>query len=146
MVLSQSFSRGARLWRRRLLIAAAAFPFAFALALFAMPIPPGDLPMASSSPVNPLTGEWRKLAASSCGELYPDQLIFQENGIYFGRRDPAGTFTSWDAGKYELLGPGQVRLSTANDAILPYRYSLDGDVLTFEDGEKCVFRYQRTKL
>lgn len=146
IVLSQSLSRVVRIWRRRFLIAAAGFPFSFAVALFAMPLPPGDLSMASSSPVNPLTGEWRKLTASSCGELYPDQLIFQENGIYFGRRDPAGTFTTWDAGKYELVGPEQVRLSTANDAILSYRYSLVGDLLTFEDGQKCVFRYQRTKL
>ncbi len=146
IALSQSLSRVARIWRRRFLIAAACFPFAFAVALFAMPIPLGDLSMASSSPVNPLAGEWQKVTASSCDELYPDHLIFQDNDIYFGRRDPAGTFTTWDAGKYELVGPEQVRLSTANDAILPYRYSLDGDVLTFEDGEKCVFRYQRIKL
>lgn len=132
--------------RRRLLIAAASFHFALGVAVIAMPIPPGDLRMASSSPVSPLTGEWQKVTASSCGDLYPDHLIFQDNGIYFGRRDPPGTFTAWDAGKYEVVGPEQVRLSTANDAILPYRFSLIGDVLTFEDGERCIFRYQRTKL
>jgi hypothetical protein len=144
--LTQFLSGHNRLLRRRWIITAAAFHFAFGMAIFAMPIPPGDLPMTSSKPVSPLTGEWQKTTACSCDELYPDHLIFQDNGIYFGRRDPPGSFTTWDAGKYEVVGPEQVRLSTANDAIIPYRYSLIGDELTFEDGEKCVFRYQRTNL
>lgn len=116
------------------------------MAVLATPMSPGDLPMASSSSVSPLTGEWLKVTACSCGELYPDHLIFQDNGIYLGRRDPPGTFTIWDAGKYELMGPEQVRISTANDAILGYRYSLNGDVLSFEDEQNCVFRYQRTNF
>lgn len=144
LVLSQSLSTSTRFMRRWFWITAATIHFVFGTAVFAAPIPSGDLPMASSSPVNPLTGAWHKLTASRCSELYPDHLIFQDNGIYFGRRDPPGTFTAWDAGKYEVVGSDQVRLSTANDAILPYRYSLDGDMLTFEDEESCSFRYQRT--
>jgi hypothetical protein len=130
-----------RNWRR-LLAAAAACLLAIGAGCTPAPVVIGD-PFMPTDRANPLAGSWDKTTISPCGEFYPDHLEFKENGIYAGRRDPPGTFTTWDAGKYEIAGTGRVRISTANDAIVAYRFTLAGDVLTFVDDDACRVAYRR---
>jgi hypothetical protein len=94
---------------------------------------------------NPLAGSWEKTTVSACSESYPDHLVFKANRIYAGRREPPGTFTTWDAGTYEITGPDRVRISTANDAIVSYGFTIEGDVLTFVDEDACRFAYRRAE-
>jgi hypothetical protein len=90
-----------------------------------------------------LVGSWEKITRTACGETYPDSIQFQEVGLYFGQKNPPGTFTQWDVGTYEIADPKQIRISTANDAIVTYEFSISNDVLTFVDPDDCEFRYRR---
>ena len=92
-----------------------------------------------------LTGIWEKIDVFPTGLPYPDRIVFQENGLYFGQKEPPGTYTEWDVGKFEVEGETRVRLSTANDAIITYEFSLEGDVLTFVDAEQHQLKYRRVK-
>lgn len=71
------------------------------------------------------------------------QARIRDGGLYFGHKDPAGTFTQWDAGTWEMAGSNQIKLSTANDAVISYEWSLSGDLLTFKDAEGCEFQYRK---
>src|SRR5215213_6843159 len=73
---------------------------------------------AMSEAHSQIVGEWEKISRTACGEIYPDSIRFQKNNLYFGRKDPPGTFTQWDVGTYEVVGPEQINISTANDAIV----------------------------
>jgi hypothetical protein len=77
-------------------------------------------------------GAWQR-AGSFADDLYPDRLVFSEKGLYRGEKDELGMFTLWDVGTYDLVSDGEVAISTANDAVVRYRYVLDGDHLTFAD-------------
>jgi hypothetical protein len=92
-----------------------------------------------------LSGNWEKIAGSQCSQIYPDRIEFQERGLYFGHKDPPGTFTWWDVGTYEIVSPTQVKISTANDAIITYDFSIVDDVLTFVDPDKCEFKYRKVR-
>jgi hypothetical protein len=88
-----------------------------------------------------IEGRWRKATATPCSARYPEELEFDGRGIYTGRGN--GDFVVWDAGGWEMLDDGRVRISTANDAEVPYRFTLVGDRLTFHDPEGCEFAYRR---
>ena len=90
-----------------------------------------------------IVGSWEKVSRTVCDEIYPDRISFQENGLYFGLKDPPDTFTKWDVGTYEIIGPDQINISTANDAIVTYRFAIANDTLTFVDFDTCRFRYRR---
>ncbi len=90
-----------------------------------------------------LVGNWKKISRSACDELYPDGIRFQENGLYFGHKNPPGTFTQWDVGTYEIVGPDRINISTANDAIVTYELVISNDTLTFVDPADCQFRYRK---
>lgn len=91
-----------------------------------------------------LAGKWQKLTTEQCSQTYPDDLEFFERGIYTGtQRNPRADFTWWDAGSYEVITDRQVKLSTANDAVKTYQFSITEDVLTFVDQEGCTFQYRR---
>lgn len=92
-----------------------------------------------------LVGNWEKVSRSECSQAYPDSLHFQEGGLYFGQKDPPGTFTLWDAGTYEIVDLEHIKISTANDAIVTYDFSITDDVLGFIDPDGCEFKYQRVK-
>lgn len=96
--------------------------------------------MTSSPPV--LTGAWTKISKERCAELYPDQLEFGSGGLYFGRKEGGG-FSQWDAGTWQLDGADKVRISTANDAIVPYQVTASGDMITFKDPKGCRIQYRR---
>jgi hypothetical protein len=90
-----------------------------------------------------IIGNWEKIAGSPCSQAYPDAIQFQEGGLYFGQKDPPGAFTQWDVGTFEVVGPKQVKISTANDAIVSYGFSILNDVLTFVDPDGCEYSYRR---
>lgn len=90
-----------------------------------------------------LVGNWEKTTVSACSQVYPDTIQFQEGKLYFGQKDPPGTFAQWDVGTYEIVGPQQVKISTANDAIITYEFSISNDVLAFVDPDGCEFKYRR---
>jgi hypothetical protein len=88
-------------------------------------------------------GSWEKITRSSCSNLYPDTIQFKESGIYFGQKDPPGTFIQWDAGTFEVISHKQIKISMANDAIVVYEFSIQNDVLTFIDPDGCEYSYRR---
>ncbi|NQD93802.1 hypothetical protein HP532_14215 [Pseudomonas sp. CrR25] len=91
-----------------------------------------------------LLGAWEKTQQDECAAAYAAHLRFQHNGLYFGRSEPAGAFTWWDGGTWRVTGPGQLALSTANDAIVTYAYRIDDQKLTFTDPSGCRFSYRRS--
>lgn len=92
---------------------------------------------------NPLAGRWMKVARDGCGETYPGSIEFRERGIYAAQPAVAGGFSTWDSGSYELVDARTVRISTANDAVIPYAFTLEGDRLSFVDPDGCRFEYRR---
>lgn len=91
-----------------------------------------------------LVGSWQKVTDSVCSRLYPNLLQFRENGLYFGQMDAQGGYTLWDAGAYQVIEAGTLELSTANDALVRYRFWLADERLMFVDANGCRFEYQRT--
>lgn len=90
-----------------------------------------------------LIGNWTKITHSTCSHLYPDTLQFQETGLYTGQMDLPGEFTLWDVGTFEVIDSEQTKISTANDAIVAYEFSISNDVVTFKDADGCEFSYRR---
>ena len=93
-----------------------------------------------------LVGRWRKFTASKCSEMYPVDLEFREGGTYQGGLGQ-GTqpVVFWDSGEYELLAANQVKISTANDGEIKYRFSIAHGALTFVDPDGCEFQYERVR-
>jgi hypothetical protein len=90
-----------------------------------------------------LTGKWKKVSTEQCGEGYPDEIEFSEGPRYLGKKGPGQGFIWWDAGTYEVTGQNMVKISTATDEQVSYRFTTSGDVLTFVDNNGCEFRYRR---
>lgn len=93
---------------------------------------------------DPLAGTWEKTTQSPCSQAYPDRITFQEKGLYTGEKDPPGTFSTWDVGKYTLIDAQRVKISTASDEIVTYEFSISGDVVTFIDPDGCKFGFRRS--
>jgi hypothetical protein len=93
----------------------------------------------------PLEGNWEKITHSPCSQTYPDTLQFGQGGLYTGHQHDPGAFTLWDAGTFQVAGPGQIRISTANDAIISYKFSLRDNELTFTDPGGCAYKYRRVR-
>lgn len=100
--------------------------------------------MPSNAPGVELVGTWERVEAPACAARYPLHLRLEGNGLYRGRPAPPAQAAWWDLGLWRVTGPGRVAISTANDAVLTYAYSLKGDRLTFTDSEGCRFSYHRT--
>lgn len=100
---------------------------------------PGE---AMSEQTPQLVGNWEKITVSACSQVYPDSIQFQKGGLYYGQKEPPGTFTQWDVGTYVVVDPKHIKISTANDAIVTYKFSILNDVLTFVDPDKCDFQYR----
>jgi len=90
-----------------------------------------------------LIGTWEKLTESPCSQLYPQSLRFEATGNYYGQPALAGGFTLWDTGTFEVAEPTRVKLSTANDAVVAYAFSLAHGVLTFTDAQGCAVSYRK---
>ena len=92
-----------------------------------------------------IIGRWEKLTDSPCSRTYPPALEFQARGLYFGTKADPGDFAQWDVGTFEVVNARQMKISTANDAVITYQYTLEKDVLTFVDEEDCRFQYRRVQ-
>lgn len=90
-----------------------------------------------------LIGTWEKVTDSACSRMYPSQLRFLEDGQYDAQNDPSSSFMIWDVGTYAIADSRQVQISLANDAAITYGFSVENDVLTFEDPDGCEFEYRR---
>ena len=90
-----------------------------------------------------LPGNWHKSSQEPCAAGYATHLRFDANGLYYGSTEPPGGFTWWDQGTWAVKAPGQLALSTANDEVVTYAFSLIGDTLTFTDPANCRFSYRR---
>ena len=97
----------------------------------------------STRSVLPLVGRWKKLPGEGGTSWYPDTLEFRADGTYRGAGPEPGSFVLWDAGAYQPTGSSEVRIATANDAVVTYRYTLAGDNLEFEDSSGCRMLYRR---
>ena len=91
-----------------------------------------------------LTGRWRRVTASSSSVPYPDEISFAPNGLYHGTRGEDGRdFTVWDVGRTDILSDHEIRISTANDKEIVYRFHLAADDLTITDAESAELTYRR---
>lgn len=90
-----------------------------------------------------LIGSWGKQAGDACAAPYPAQLTILTGGHYRGSAATPGEYTVWDVGTWAEPEPGVLALSTANDAVIRYRYSLSGDRLRFEAPDGCSIAYAR---
>jgi hypothetical protein len=90
-----------------------------------------------------LVGKWKKISTADCDASYPHEIEFFERPRYLARKGPGQGFIWWDAGTYEVVDDNQIKISTATDEQVLYRFSLSGDVVTFVDKNGCEFRYQR---
>ncbi|MGH9979590.1 MAG: hypothetical protein ACRD8Z_27680, partial [Nitrososphaeraceae archaeon] len=66
-------------------------------------------------------------------------------GIYAGRKaEGARIISYWDAGAYQIVKEDQVRISTANDEEVNYKFSISAsNILNFVDSNGCEFKYRR---
>ena len=90
-----------------------------------------------------LVGHWTKLPGDACAERYPADIEFRE-ATYLAHKGPGQGFLVWDAGMWDETGPDRVRIGTATDELVEYRYELAGDELRFVDPDGCAFGYQRS--
>ena len=89
-----------------------------------------------------LVGKWKKVSTAQCDKAYPNEIEFFERPRYLAKKGPGQGFIYWDAGGYEVVGKNEVKISTATDAQILYRFSLSGDLLTFVDSDGCEFQYR----
>lgn len=94
--------------------------------------------------VNQLTGSWQKISTNDCSQLYPSTLQFVTDQAYSGQPAPGQEFTLWDVGEYSIISDREIKISTANDAMPTYQYSLSGDILMFLDAKNCEFKYRKS--
>jgi hypothetical protein len=90
-----------------------------------------------------LIGNWERLTDSPCSRVYPKAIEFRDGGLYSGTGMQPGNAPGWDSGTWEIVEPNHIRISTINDAIITYGFSLSGDIVTFVAPDKCEFRYRR---
>jgi hypothetical protein len=89
-----------------------------------------------------LVGTWRKIDSPECATRYPQELEFRE-ATYLARKGPGQGFIVWDAGGYAIVGPGTIKIDTASDEQVVYRFAETHDLVTFTDPSGCEFRYRR---
>lgn len=90
-----------------------------------------------------LQGTWLRGTVSQGSDDYPDRIEFKEKGLYFGKKKEPNTFTCWDVGTYEVVSDNEVRISTANDAVITYQFTMSGDTLRFVDAQGQALEYCR---
>jgi hypothetical protein len=92
-----------------------------------------------------LAGKWKKVSKAECDKGYPDEIEFFERPRYLAKKGPGQGFIWWDAGMYEIVKENEVKISDAADALVAYRFSISGDLLTFVDSNGCEFKYRRAE-
>lgn len=90
-----------------------------------------------------LTGRWQKMTTTDCSTQYPAVIEFKENGLYSTESVPqAVVHPVWDVGTY-VVENDTIRLSTSNDAVIPYRATQADRTLTLNDPQGCTITYQK---
>ncbi len=88
-------------------------------------------------------GKWKKISSVSCAAAYPDDIEFF-TATYLGKKGSSGQrFIVWDAGGYQVLQGDLVKIDTATDQQVLYKYSISQDILTFVDPTGCEFQYRK---
>jgi hypothetical protein len=123
--------------------AASAYFMTIGGALAASPIVPAQ--EHAMTEAEEVVGNWERTEAPPCAAQYPSVLTFQPGGLYRGTPAPPGQFAIWDVGTWKLTPDGAIAISTANDAVIAYRFALSGDELRFEDQAGCRFAYRRVR-
>ena len=90
-----------------------------------------------------LIGTWRKQVGEDCATPYPAELSILSGGQYRGSSPIPGGYTVWDVGTWSEQPGGIVEISTANDAVIRYRFRLGGGELRFQDPQGCTIKYAR---
>jgi hypothetical protein len=125
----------------------ASLPVAFCLgagcAATRMPAP-SEARSQNMSYQSAFVGQWQRITQNQACRQYPQSIDFRVNGQYFGVPAEEGEYTCWDVGTFVVVGPTEVKISTANDAIIPYQCAISGDTLTFTDENGVEIRYRRT--
>jgi hypothetical protein len=94
---------------------------------------------------NAIIGKWTKISNLECSRMYPDDLEFNEKRSYRGLKGlDKNKFTLWDVGSYEILSDHQIKISTANDEVIIYTFSIKDNILNFIDENNCQFQYQKS--
>ncbi len=88
-----------------------------------------------------LIGTWQKQGSAACAASYPATLTILPGGQYRGTAATPGDYAVWDVGTWKEQAPGLVDISTANDAVIQYRYRRAGRELHFEDQQGCKICY-----
>jgi hypothetical protein len=108
----------------------------------------GQSPAGGAAAQAALFGRWEKQTRDECAATYPEQLEFDERGIYSGKNDENSEslyHPVWDSGGYAVIDERHVRMSTSYDAELPYEFSISQGVLTFRDKAGCEIKYRRAE-
>lgn len=92
-----------------------------------------------------LVGAWERQTDAPCSRVYPEFIEFREEGLFSGTGGEPGGVPGWDTGTWEIAGPRQIKISTMNDAVLTYEFSLVEGILTFVDADKCEVRYRAAR-
>jgi hypothetical protein len=91
-----------------------------------------------------LVGAWRKSGGDAGTSVYPDELELRPAGRYTGRNGaPAKEHPWWDVGGWRVVSADRMAISTFTDRVVEYRYTLEGDELSFTDPEGRHFGYRR---
>lgn len=90
-----------------------------------------------------LIGRWTRQATEACAESYPDALEFGAGGVYHGSAGAGQGFVQWGGGDYQLLEDERIKLQDQRDAMVEYRFSLDGGTLRFVAPDGCEIVYTR---
>ena len=88
-------------------------------------------------------GVWNKVTNSPCSKSYPAVLEFRAAGLYLGKGMESGPSPGWDSGTWRLVDMTKIMISTANDAIISYNFSIVNGELIFVDLAGCEFRYKK---
>lgn len=90
-----------------------------------------------------LKGTWTKQTQSDCGQMYPAQIEFKDDDRYSAQPDNGATqHPIWDVGTWTIVDK-QIKISTANDAIITYAVSLKDTILTIKAPDGCTLEYKK---
>ena len=106
---------------------------------------PGATPGGIMIDRTAFVGSWERITNTPCSRAYPTQLEFRSNGLYLGTGAQLSIAPGWDNGTYGIVNPAQVRISTANDALLTYKFSITDNTLAFVDPDGCEFQYRKVR-
>lgn len=80
---------------------------------------------------------------SACSQAYPALIEFKANGLYSAESDPkAPVHPVWDVGTF-AVEPGQVQLSTSNDAVITYKTAQTRKQISFQAPDGCTITYEK---